>query len=281
MSLQDAPLSRPRLRAPLWAGARPRLNGRLGIFLLAIALPVALLVVWQILSINKMISPVLFPPPTKIWASTLKLIANGKLLDHAMASLILQSQGMILGVTAGVASGAILGIWRKAEESLETSLVILQAIPTMALIPLLILWLDGGTLTRTLVVAYSVFFPVYLATIGAVRQVDRKLVEVGRVLGYSRVQSLFRVILPASLPPVFIGIRQSLKMGWVGVVAAEMLIASDSGLYFMMMEARSFGQTATVYLGLFAFALLGLLSDVIIVAISKLVMPWDRRKEEA
>lgn len=277
MSLQEAPSA----RAPIWPWSRPHLNQRLVRFLLAIALPLALIAVWQFLSVNKLISPVLFPPPSKVWASAVKLVANGKLIDHAQSSLLLQSQGMLLGVFVGVASGALLGVWRKAEESLETSLVILQAIPTMAVIPLLIIWLDGGPLTRTLVVAYSVFFPVYLATIGAVRQVDRKLVEVGRVLGYSRRQSLLRVILPASLPPIFTGIRQSLKMGWVGVVAAEMLIASDSGLYFMMMEARSFAQTSTVYLGLFSFALLGLLSDLIVVAIARLVMPWDVRKAEA
>jgi len=248
-------------------------------FALGILLPLVLVIVWEYLSVHRLISPILFPAPSRILSNLVALIGNGKLLGHSATSVNLQLQGMLFGTLAGISIGIILGLWNRAEETVETSLIIMQAIPTMAIIPLLILWLDGGQLTRVLVVSYSVFFPVYLATNSAVRQVDRKLVEVGRCFSYTRWQKLKRIILPSALPQIFIGIRQSLKMGWVGVVAAEMLIAADSGIYFMMMEARSFGQTAVVYIGLITFAVLGLASDVLVTLIEKLLMPWQSRNK--
>lgn len=254
--------------APLGGGAKR--------IVLALLFPVLLLVAWEYAAQNRLIPLILFPAPSTIWKSAVALYDSGRLGEHLAASVTLQLTGLVVGSMLGVALGLVVGLLRVAEDIFDSSLVILQSIPTMALIPLFIIWFGGDQGTRVLVVALSVFFPVYVNTLGGIRLTDRKLVEVGRILDFRPLEIALRILVPHALPQIFVGIRQSLKMAWVGVVAAELLIASSAGIYFMMMEARSFGQTPVVYLGLLLFAIFGVLSDVAVARVERAALPWTR-----
>lgn len=266
----------PRALTRLVADWAPSLGGGVKRIVLALIFPVLLLVVWEYAAQNRLIPLILFPAPSTIWKSAVALFGSGRLGEHLAASISLQLTGLLVGSLLGVALGLVVGLLRAAEDVFDSSLVILQSIPTMALIPLFIIWFGGDQGTRVLVVALSVFFPVYVNTLGGIRLTDRKLVEVGRILDFSPLEIAFRILVPHALPQIFVGIRQSLKMAWVGVVAAELLIASSAGIYFMMMEARSFGQTPVVYLGLLLFAVFGVLSDVAVARVERAALPWTR-----
>lgn len=266
----------PRTLARLVAGWAAPLGGGARRIVLALIFPVLLLVAWEYAAQNRLIPLILFPAPSTILKSAVALYESGRLGEHLAASVTLQLTGLVVGSALGVALGLVVGLLRVAEDIFDSSLVILQSIPTMALIPLFIIWFGGDQGTRVLVVALSVFFPVYVNTLGGIRLTDRKLVEVGRILDFGPLEIAFRILVPHALPQIFVGIRQSLKMAWVGVVAAELLIASSSGIYFMMMEARSFGQTPVVYLGLLLFAIFGVLSDVAVARIERAALPWTR-----
>lgn len=244
-----------------------------GELLVPLLFPAAVLLAWELAAQNRLISPILFPAPSIIWRSAVILFESGRLWEHVGASVALQVAGLVAGAVAGIGLGLLVGLLRAAEEVLDTTFVILQSLPTLVLIPLFIVWFGGGSGTRILVVALSVFFPVYVNTLGGIRLTDRKLIEVGRVLNFSRREIATRILIPHALPQIVVGVRQSLKMAWVGVVAVELLIASSAGIYYMMAEARSFGQTPLVYLGLLLFAAFGVLSDVAVAAAARFLIP--------
>ncbi|MEO4002068.1 ABC transporter permease [Mesorhizobium sp. CAU 1732] len=236
--------------------------------------PIVVLVLWEYAARSGLVPRILFPAPTAIWKSAVSVYDSGRLADHITASVSLQLTGLAVGSVLGVTLGLLVGLLRSAEDIFDSSLVILQAIPTTAVIPLFIIWFGGDQGTRVLVVALAVFFPVYVNTLGGIRLTDRKLIEVGRILNFGPINVALRILVPHALPQIFVGIRQSLKMAWVGVVAAELLIASSDGIYFMMMEARSFGQTPIVYLGLILFGVFGVVSDLVVGRLQRIALPW-------
>src|SRR4029079_19028468 len=226
----------------------------------------------------------LVPPPSVIYAEFAELAHSGELLRHVTATLLRMAAGFGLGIVAGTLLGAIAGYSTLVRRLIDPSLQGLRAVPSIAWIPLFILWLGIFEASKIILIAVGVFFPVYLGVMGAVISVDRKIVEVGRALRLSGFQMIRRILLPAVLPAYVISLRAGLGLGWMFVVAAEFLGASQ-GLGFLLIDGQEVAKPAQIVAAIVAFAILGKLTDWLVVAVTNPLLRWEdsfgARQQEA
>jgi sulfonate transport system permease protein len=216
----------------------------------------------------------LMPPPSRI-ADTLGLLAaSGELATHAAATLSRVATGFGLGALAGVVLGALSGASPLARRLLDPSLQALRAIPSIAWVPLFILWFGIFEASKVALIAVGVFFPVYLGIAGAIASVDRKLVEVGRVFRLSRSRLTRRILLPAVLPAGIVSLRSGLGLGFMFVVAAEIMGASE-GLGYLLVDGQQMGKPDQILAAIIAFALLGKSADSLLVVATKPLTRWE------
>lgn len=253
------------------ASRRPGKAATLGLGLL---LPGSVLVLWQTLGHYGMISEMLFPTPYTIAESFVTLAASGELWANYRISLVRALSGFLLGGGLGLLLGILVGLFRRTEKLLDPSLQMIRMIPSLAVVPLFILWFGIGEESKVLLIAKSAFFPLYINAFMGIRGVDNKLFEVARVLGFSPIKQIIRLVLPAALPNIILGLRLSLGLSWLGLVVAE-LIASTSGIGYMMSDARQFADTPVVFVGIIIFAATGLLSDSIVRYLEGRLLRWQ------
>lgn len=218
----------------------------------------------------------LVPPPSVIYDTFKELAATGELQRHAAATCARVFAGFGLGVAAGTILGAVTGYSQIASRLLDPTLQALRAIPSIAWVPLFILWLGIFEASKVTLIAVGVFFPVYLGVMGAVMSVDRKIVEVGRVFRLSGPQMIRRILLPAVLPSYIIALRSGLGLGWMFVVAAEFMGAAE-GLGYLLIDGQQLGKPAQIVAAIVAFAIIGKVTDWLIVGISAPFLRWEDR----
>ncbi len=259
------------------AMATPALSGRLRRYArpaLGLLLPVGVALAWEIVVWLGLSNGRLVPPPTKIFATIMELAKSGELSRHITATLLRVGAGFGLGVVAGTLLGAVSGYWGLARALLDPTVQALRAIPSIAWVPLFILWLGIFETSKVALIAVGVFFPVYLGVMGAILIVDRKIVEVGRTFRLSGPAMIRRILLPAVLPAYVLSLRAGLGLGWMFVLAAEFLGAS-SGLGFLLIDGQQLGKPAQIVAAIVAFAILGKLSDWLIVLASAPFLRWE------
>ena len=235
--------------------------------------PLGLILLWHLLSINGILSQKTLPAPTAVFRSGSALLHSGDLERNLVVSARRAAVGLLLGGSIGFALGLLTGISPLAEGLLDSTVQMLRTIPNLALIPLLILWFGIGEETKILLIALSVFFPLYLNTYHGVRTVDPGLKEMGRVYGLSGWQQFRRVIFPGALPSILIGLRFALGSMWLTLIAAEAL-AAESGIGYMTTMAREFMQTDIVVVGTLVYALLGKLADSLARLLERRLLAW-------
>ncbi|HEY7661641.1 MAG TPA: ABC transporter permease [Xanthobacteraceae bacterium] len=243
---------------------------------LGLLLPVALAVFWELAVRNGLSNGRLVPPPSVIFHTFADLARTGELELHATATLSRVAAGFALGVVAGTLFGAITGYSALTNRLLDPMLQGLRAIPSIAWVPLFILWFGIFEASKVILIAVGVFFPVYLGVMGAVMSVDRKIVEVGRVFRLSGPAMVRRILLPAVMPAYVIALRSGLGLGWMFVVAAEFMGAS-TGLGFLLTDGQQLGKPAQIVAAIVAFAILGKLTDWLIVLLSAPFLRWEDR----
>lgn len=243
---------------------------------LGLFLPVLAAVGWELAVRLGWSTGRLVPPPSVIWETFLQLAQGGELLRHTMATVTRVAIGFGAGVAAGTIIGAITGYSSFLSRLLDPTLQALRAIPSIAWVPLFILWLGIFEASKVTLIAVGVFFPVYLGVMGAVASVDRKIVEVGRVFRLSGAQMVRRILLPAVLPAYVIALRSGLGLGWMFVVAAEFMGASK-GLGYLLIDGQQLGKPAQIVTAIVAFAILGKITDWLIVAAAKPFLRWEDR----
>lgn len=229
-------------------------------WLLGSIVPVGFALVWEILVAHGWADGHLLPPPSKILATLQALAVSGELLDHIAATLRRVALGFIFGVLAGTVAGALTGYSSLARALFDPTLQALRSIPSIACVPVFILWFGIFETSKVILIAVGVFFPIYLALSGAILGVDRKLVEVAKIFRFSGLEMVWRVLLPATLPAYVIALRAGLGLGWMFVVAAEFMGASE-GLGFLLVDGQMTGRPQTVLASIAVFALLGKLTD--------------------
>ncbi|MGE8212368.1 MAG: aliphatic sulfonate ABC transporter permease SsuC [Stenotrophomonas sp.] len=237
-----------------------RLAVAIGPSLLPWLLPLVLLLAWQTAASSGWLSARMLPAPFAVVAAAWSLASSGELWMHVRVSTLRALIGLTIGGTTGLALGLLTGSLGLAERLLDTSVQMLRTIPALALVPLVILWVGVGETAKLLLIAISVFFPIYLNTFHGLRNVDPQLIEMGRSYGLSPWQLYRDVILPGALPSILIGLRFALGLMWVVLIVAE-TISSQAGIGYLTMNAREFLQTDIVLLGIVLYALLGKLAD--------------------
>ena len=252
--------------------SRARLAG-LAAGLTGFILPLILLIAWHLASVSGLIKPYLLPPPSAVAATLWELALNGTLAKHVQASVTRWAVGFVLGGGLGLLLGSWVGLSRGAERLLDTSVQMLRTVPFLAMAPLLIIWLGLDEAPKITLVGLAAFFPLYINTFAGIRNVDRKLIEVGRVYRLSRVEMLRRVIIPAALPAVFTGVRYGLGVAWLALVVAELMGASR-GLGFMLVEGREFVRIDVIVGGILLFSVVGKLVDLFVRLLEGHFLRW-------
>ncbi|WP_349969530.1 ABC transporter permease [Pseudomonas caspiana] len=212
------------------------------------------------------------PAPSEI-ALTLGDLADGPLWKHISASLLRVLIGFAIGTSLALIFAAWVGLSREAEAYLEPTFAGLRSIPSLAWVPLLLLWLGIDETSKIVLIAIGAFFPVYLNGVAAIRNIDRKLVEAGQMYGFSRGRLTRRILLPAALPGLFTGLRSGMSLAWMFLVAAE-LIAATKGLGYLLSDGRETSRPDIVLAAIIVLAVLGKISDGILAGLEKRFLAW-------
>jgi sulfonate transport system permease protein len=268
--------SRARERAAEGAGARRR---RLSGWQRLIS-PLALLIVWQLVSVAGLVSARKLPPPTRVLSTAATLIttnsaAYGTLQHALLASLARMMVGFALGAGVALALALVAGLSRGGEEAVDPLMQMVRTLPLFGLVPVFIVWFGIGQLPKLLLIALGAAIPLYLNTFSGIRGVDGKLAELGQVLGLSRSELIRHVVLPGALPEVLVGLRQSLGVAWLSLVVAEQL-NTNSGLGFMINQATQFLQNDVIFVVLLVYTILGLLTDWLVRQVERRALAWRR-----
>ena len=243
-------------------------------FLLGLVLPVTAALLYEAAFRAGLVQARLLPPPSRVFTTLWKLAESGELKTHVLATTVRVGMGFGLGALIGMVLGALTGASRNARRLLDPTLQALRAIPSLAWVPLFILWLGIFESSKIALIAVGVFFPVYLGVMASLANVDRKIVEVGRVFRLSRLALVRRVLLPAILPDFIIAIRSGLGLGFMFVVAAEIMGASE-GLGYLLVDGQQLGKPDQILAAIIAFAVLGKFGDWLIVVLTKPFLTWQ------
>jgi sulfonate transport system permease protein len=255
-------------KRPAWSASWRRLRWK------GFVLPAALLAAWYVFSATGLFPPQVAPSPDAVARDLWKLWSNGQLLGHIWITTWRVVLGFFVGALAATALGAATGYSRLAREYLDPTIQALKAVPSLAWVPLFILWFGIFEASKIILIAVGVFFPVYLNLMTGIQGVDRKLVEVGRVNNLSTFDLVRRILAPATLPSYFTGLRAGLALGWMFVIAAELMGASR-GLGFLMIDGEMTGRPSIIVGSLILFAIAGKITDAIIVALGRRFLSWQ------
>jgi sulfonate transport system permease protein len=241
---------------------------------LGVLLPLVLALAWEAAVWAGWSNGRLVPPPSRVIATIVELAASGELARHITATLTRVGLGFGFGVLAGTLLGAATGYWDMARRLFDPTVQALRAIPSIAWVPLFILWLGIFETSKVALIAVGVFFPVYLGVMGAIVAVDRKVVEVGRIFRLSGPAMIRRILLPAVLPAYVVSLRVGLGLGWMFVVAAEFMGASE-GLGYLLIDGQQLGKPAQILAAISIFALLGKITDALIQLVTAPLLRWQ------
>jgi sulfonate transport system permease protein len=265
---------------PLGQNWRQRIfQGKLFAVLAPWAIPLGLVLVWQLLSQLGWISNRLLPSPAAVLQAGWQLAITGELWVNVKVSALRAATGFAIGGTLGFILGLLNGTFHLSERLLDTSVQMLRNIPHLAMIPLVILWFGIGEEGKIFLVSIGVLFPIYINTFHGIRTVDAGLLEMGKVYGLKPHELFWQVLLPGALPSVLIGVRYALGIMWLTLIVAE-TIANDAGIGYMAMNAREFLQTNVVIFSILMYALLGKLADSIARWLESRLLQWHPSYQE-
>ncbi len=247
--------------------ARPR-------FPLGLLLPTVLGTAWALAARFDWVDRSLLPTPAEVGNVFVRLTREGELQRHVGVTLARVALGFLLGGTVATLLGALTGYWTLARRLLDPTLQALRSLPSLAWAPLFLLWLGIDETAKVALIALGVFFPVYLGLMNGIQNVDRKLVEVGLAHGFGNVALVRRVFFPATLPAFLISLRTGLSVGWMFVVAAELLGASR-GLGFLLIDGQATGRPALMLVSIGLFAAAGKGTDVALAALNRRLLRWQ------
>ncbi|MCX5228863.1 ABC transporter permease [Streptomyces sp. NPDC006553] len=237
--------------------------------------PVLVVALWWAASAAGYLDPRILSGPGAVVSTAVELIADGRLQGNVLVSLQRAGLGLLLGVASGVLLAVIAGLSRTGEYLVDGPLQIKRAIPSLAMLPLLILWLGIGEQMKITVIALGVAVIVYINTYASLTGIDSRHVELAEVLELRRRQFLSKVVLPGSLPGFFVGLRLGVTSSWLGLIVVEQVNAT-SGIGYMMFQAQQYAQSDVIIVGLVAYGTFGFASDALVRAVERRALSWRR-----
>lgn len=259
-------LARPNAR-------RERQRSRRTSLALRVSGPLLLLAGWWVGSATGVIPASTLSGPEDVWQAFRRLVESGDLQHALVASLRRAGLGLAIGATLGLTLGLIAGLWRLGEELLDPSLQMLRTVPFVTLVPLFIVWFGIDELSKIALVVVGSTFPMYLNVYGGVRNVDRKVVEAGRMFGLSRGQLIWRIVLPAALPSICVGLRFAAGVAIIALVFAEQ-VNTTVGVGYLLAQAQQMMDIDTIVVCIIVYACLGLFVDGLVRLVERFAMPW-------
>ena len=247
---------------------------RLQSILLGSLLPVLLVAVWEVLSRTGVFPAYQLPAPSTILSTIREMAQDGSLYSHVGITTFRVFAGFIIGTLLAIVLGSIVGFYEKAEQIFDPMIQAFRSIPSLAWVPLFILWMGIGEPSKVTMIAVGVFFPVYLNVVSGIAGVDRKLIEVGKMYGLNTFQLIRRVILPASMPSFLTWLRSGLGLGWMFVVAAELMGAS-TGLGYLLVLGQNTLSPEIIIASIILFAIIGKLTDWILKIVEQRALHWQ------
>jgi sulfonate transport system permease protein len=208
-----------------------------------------------------------------VLAELTELASRGELWANVLASIERVGIGFGLALFFAVLIGSLVGSSRTAERAIDPTLQALRAVPSLAWVPLLLLWLGIGETAKVTLVAIGAFFPIYVALVTGIHGVDRKLIEVARLLGVRGIRLAASVLVPATLPTLLVGMRIGLTQAWLFLVAAE-LLGATKGLGFLLTDGQQTARTDEIFVAILLFAICGKLSEIGLRAIERRAVGW-------
>ena len=236
---------------------------------------VIFLALWEALPRLGIVSDAYLSPPSAVIASIAQLVDTGQLWKHMAASLQRSLWGLVLASFSGVVLGLLIGSSRRLAAIVDPVLQLFRQISAFALFPVFILFLGIGELSKVAIIFWASFWPVLLSTVSGVKQVDRLLVNSALSMGASQRFIFFKVVLPASLPSIFTGVRLAGAYSITALVAAEM-IGAHSGLGFLTLNSQETFQIPTMYAGILLLAVLGLVLNYLLALLERRLLRWRR-----
>ena len=245
----------------------------LGYWILYLALPIVLLIIWECADLAGILKPYTMPAIKKIISTTIQYIQNGKLTTNIVVSMIRVLEGFFVALISGLLLGISASVYPKFETFTDLVIQIVRPIPPIAWIHLAILWFGIGEGSKIFIIFLGAFFPIFLNTVDGVKSIDKKYFELGNVYEVPRIKLIFGVVIPGALPSIMTGIRLGLGSAWICVVAAEM-IGAISGVGFMLSDGRSLSRPDIVILGMLIVGIVGKLMDDLLLYLRKKIIKW-------
>ncbi|MFG1811433.1 ABC transporter permease [Streptomyces sp. NPDC049040] len=256
-------------------GTRRRLGPGKAVPFARLTGPVLVVVIWWAASATGYLDPRILSGPGTVASTAVDLIRSGRLQSNVAVSLQRAGFGLLFGVLAGVLLAVAAGLSRAGEYLLDGTLQVKRAIPSLALLPLMILWLGIGEQMKITVIALGVAVVIYINTYASLTGIDRRYVELGESLDLTRVQFVRKVVVPGALPGFFVGLRLAVTASWLGLVVVEQVNATK-GLGYMMFQAQLYAQSDVIIVGLVVYGIFGFVSDALVRAAERRVLSWRR-----
>jgi sulfonate transport system permease protein len=240
----------------------------------AILTPVILLLLWEAAGRIGLIRATLLPKPSVIATTLVELLASGELFLNLGISILRVAEGFLIGATLGLVVGLQVALSKWLRSAVSLIFGVLRPVPVIAWIPVLILWMGIDEGSKITVIAIGSFWTLLVSVIQGVRNVDKKYLEVATILEKNHTTLLTQVILPATLPAIFTGLRVGIDVAWRSVVAAE-LIAASSGIGYMIMYARELSQIDVVLVGVLSIGITGIVIEQFLQKLERRLLRWN------
>jgi sulfonate transport system permease protein len=233
----------------------------------------AIVALWQLGSSTGVIPEHVLAGPVKIAETFFSLLASGELMRDLGVSLVRAFIGLGLALVLGTSLALFSGLSLWGEKIVDAPIQMARAMPFLGLVPLFILWFGIGETPKIALVTLGAVFPIYINLFAGIRGVDRKLIEAGTAFGLSPREQIIHVILPGALPSFLVGLRYAIAFAWLSLVVAEQVNA-ESGIGYLVMQAREYLRTDTMVVGLMVYALLGYASHYFVKLVEGRALAW-------
>ena len=241
--------------------------------IIGIVLPIIIIIIWYLLSITETVRNNLLPPPKEVIDELLNLSSDGTLFSHILITLSRVFYGFVFGAVVATILGVITGVSPTLRSFFDPTIQALKAVPSLAWVPLFILWFGIFEDSKIALISVGVFFPIYLNLMMGIRQIDKKMIEVAHINNLNYFQTVRWVLLPGIIPEWVTGLRSGLALGWMFVIAAELMGASE-GLGYLMIDGQMTGRPALIIGALILFAIIGKTTDEILYISAKPFLKW-------
>ena len=232
-----------------------------------------ILIFWIITDMNGKLNPVVMPSPERVWDTLIILVQKGTLGENILISLSRVLKGYLLSAVLGITLGIFIGLSKNLDRLTRLIIQMIKPIPPIAWIPLVILWFGIGESGKVFLIFLGGFFTILVNVVDGIRHTDDKLIEVSRSMETPFLKHIILVVIPGAAPNIFTGLRTGLSSCWMCVVAAE-LVSSTTGLGYLIMNARQFGQTDKVLIGMLTIGIVGKIMDSSLNLLEKAVIRW-------